>query len=696
MDSIAQTPPPYHPEEKPASDRWRWLGAGLLILIGYLGGWLVVAGLLSLALAIIAHVVGLLIAAKTCRVPIKKIGLGFRPRLPGCRWRWNNTTWELGLIPGAYLQFAGEGTRDEASTPGSFTSQSWLRRLFIISGGLTANLLVALISFMMLFVAGGNDQVPAIIDEIEAGAPAWQHGLRTGELVRRIEDRVPVAGLECISFERDLVPTVMRSHAGQKLELVVGPPDAAERVWRTLHIEPRLTGDDRGPRLGVLPPQGLDLAPPNLSEMGWQPAATESAAARAEPAFALGDSIIGCTDPDRLPADGATADAAFVTELPVAAYDPTGQKRDASVFRRRLQRLAGQEMIVRVRRADQAVDIKVPAAYCYTFGLRMRIGGIAALRLDGPAARAGLEAGDVIQGVEVMEADGSKNIWASALDPERLPFELDAWAARTPGNKQVSVRVRRGDDARTFVLDWDDSWRFNRESTFNTASPLALSCLGLAYRVRTRVETVAPDSPAAHAGVQPGDVFRSVRAAGARTATLRDEDWAFLLPYCQRLPDKRFVFIVNRGDQELEILMEAKEDQTWPVAERGILFPHLRLHGDVTLQAAAGYSVTRMFDVLGALHQATVLFFARRLNAEALAGPAVVNVPTSYAEKLLAWFIGFYSMLIAVSTALALPNYLAAGLVMRRPASRRLLKWLTVLALALFLVLLGLNRQVVT
>src|SRR5262249_6135395 len=137
---------------------------------------------------------------------------------------------------------------------------------------------------------------------------------------------------------------------------------------------------------------------------------TESAAAHSSPSFEFGDVIVGCTDPD---------DPAKITEIPRSnPFDPD-HKRDYLAFHERLTRLAGQPMTIRVQRQrgqaePVSVDIKVPPAYHYTFGMQMRMGQITAVREGSPAAAAQVQArrspddGDVIKQVEVIEPDGSR------------------------------------------------------------------------------------------------------------------------------------------------------------------------------------------------------------------------------------------------------------------------------------------------
>src|SRR5205085_6198927 len=102
--------------------------------------------------------------------------------------------------------------------------------------------------------------------------------------------------------------------------------------------------------------------------------------------------------------------------------DPRATERwqpDYFEFRKRLKRFRGKPIDINVlRRAadgtEQTVRIAVPAGFQRTFGMRMRMGPLTAVRADSPAAQAGVQPrdtsngqGDVIKSVEVAERDGS-------------------------------------------------------------------------------------------------------------------------------------------------------------------------------------------------------------------------------------------------------------------------------------------------
>ena len=145
---------------------------------------------------------------------------------------------------------------------------------------------------------------------------------------------------------------------------------------------------------------------------------------------------------------------------------------------------------------------------------------------------------DIIEEVGVTDKEGhvihyvtspktgsaAGDITEKPLDPVRLPFELQQWAASLGANAQKTVtlvllrknpppeagnnRNHREDDKVKPELEWQDGWQFNNEKPGTLSSPLAIPGLGIAYRVETTVQDVEPGSPADKAGIQKGDVIK--------------------------------------------------------------------------------------------------------------------------------------------------------------------------------------------
>ncbi|MGE3804611.1 MAG: site-2 protease family protein [Gemmataceae bacterium] len=664
----------------------------------------------GLGFVIFIHELGHFAVAKWCGVYVRTFSIGLGPAIPGCSYQYGETNYQIGVFPlGGYVSMMGEGegaeSEEDDTDPRSFKNKTVGQRMAIISAGVVMNVILGFACFVFVYMTRGAERRPAVLDEIDAGSPAAVHSFRTGAVISQIDDIKHDPDFPYVWFDRDLLPTVMLSKEGQEIFLVMYEPDQPEKDYR---VEPRRTSEDQKPVLGISPPGSNELLPIEAKRHREGPVLNNSAGARAEPAFDFGDVVVGMTDPAKVAEGIASDDVKSVTELPIDPRDPTGKHRNYYELWRRIFQLVGKPVVMRVERREpgqsekaspKLVDIKVPAAFQHSFGLRMRMGAIAGIRKGSPAAAAGLENGDIIEGVEVKQADGKTLAWVSArdpkaaedveqrlLNPEKLPTELKAWAASNPPDKTVTLRVvhtnpppedpndkREARTRKNLPMKWDDAWRFNKEFPFQKTSPLSIPELGLAYKIETKVAGVEPDSPAAKAGFQEGDVITVINFFDsgskrddppkmARDVELKQDEWAFVLPVLQRRADfKQLSFKVQRGGKEVEMKeVGAVEDPTWPTTEWGVLYvADTRLQRADNLWQALGMGVSRTTNFIMQIYGYLGGVITGRLSVKQFAGPGTIAT-TAYAiagsnmyQFIL--FLGIISVNLAVINFLPIP-----------------------------------------
>jgi RIP metalloprotease RseP len=249
--------------------------------------------------------------------------------------------------------------------------------------------------------------------------------------------------------------------------------------------------------------------------------------------FDFGDSIIGTTDPD------TPTETFRIKALPLAEDKDVPEPRGCNPFefRKRLKQLAGKPIVVQVLRdkGQTPVNILVPPSYHWTLGVCMKMGEVAAVRNQSPAAKAGMQPaakagmqdannnarGDELKKVMMSFHDQAgkqvkEPFEISIADPVRLPFELES-QAREGLAKKLKVRVtvtvlrpnpinhRAAEDLTLPAMEWDESWTYQQEGPVSPSAPMSIPELGIAYRVQPTVTRVKPGSPAAQAGVKEDD-----------------------------------------------------------------------------------------------------------------------------------------------------------------------------------------------
>ena len=655
------------------------------------GQWAILKAALGLSFVIFIHELGHFAVAKWCDVHVTTFSIGFGPPVPGCAWKWGETTYKLALFPlGGYVQMVGQVDGDEASDgseedPRSYRNKSVGQRMAIISAGVIMNVILAVLCFIVVYMIPGKDRSAAVVGTVDSGSPAFREGIRTGAAITQIGD-IPNPTFE------DLMIWVMATQSGEKVRFVSKQGDAPPQE---MFIEPRLTADDQRPVIGISSPARPQLATKRYVGRTYPtPAIPGSAAAAATPPFEFGDRIIATTDPEN---------PDQVIDLPDDPRAP-GPQKDYFVLLKRLQKLAGKEITVRVERGGpdeptETVDIKVPPSYRRSLGVRMQMGPIANVREGSAAARlvqgpdpTNQRGADLIEGVEVKGPDGEAIVYREKpdkgqlpLDPERLPHQLRQWAdrmaqAEVKGPWPVTLTLRRHRDLAgrqyesvPITLDWDNAWRYDRVVPMNDNSPLAIPELGLAYQVKTMVAGVEPGSPLA-----VGDVVTNLRAdvvgpdgeeiKGAWIAKegLKPDQWAKPAYDFLQSPANitKIVLKVERAKQgdekekrveEVEIVPTA--DKTWPLAERGwVLAPDMRRQKADTIGGAIALGLKDTHNNMLQVFQNLRGMLTLRVSPKLLGGPLTIAKAAYTIAGVDVWEFIFFLGLISVN--LAVVNFL--------------------------------------
>lgn len=601
----------------------------------------VIMVVVGISLLIFVHELGHFLVAKWCDVHVLTFSIGLGPAIPGCSFRWGETTYKLGMIPlGGYVKMVGEGAgeADDNDDPRSFKNKSVGQRMAIISAGVTMNIIFGFACFVFVYMTHGEERLPAVIDGVEVGSAGWQYGLRSGDVVRQI-------GSKPNPYYDDFQFQVMNSVKGEKLELVVGPPTVAEQDLPHLKIEPQRRDPDPKPLVGVFfSSRELKLYTESFKNQRPYVVRRESAAAEANPPFQYGDEILGTTDP-------ATPDhPEKILLLPPDPRTPENPKRlDYFEFQKRLQLLAGKDMVIQVRRAksSQIENLQVPAEFHYVIkGLLMEMGEIVALRHDSPATKAGVQVKDVIEEVRVTDTashtfrfaskprNASLGIEDKPLDPTRLPFELNLIAAQKPGVQDVMLVVRRGSSTQQLTLEWDDHWRFSNEIAAGPRWSMSLKGLGIAYQVKTTVAEVVPGTPAAELGFRKNDVVKGFRfmKIGKKPedppepdswVDLKADGWAEVFMSCQYAHFKELALRIDRDNKEISL--RAQRDPSWPLEDRGLDLPlETRLVKADNTRQAIGMGMSRTWDFIVGIYGNLRSLATNRVSPNEAGGPLTV------------------------------------------------------------------------
>lgn len=141
-------------------------------------------GALILGVLVFVHELGHFLAAKWLGVRVLSFSIGMGPRVLG--FRRGGTDYRISLLPlGGYVRMAGDTTEgeDRTGSPDEFLEKPWWARAIISVAGPAANLVLALVVYIGLYLVGiTSTDYTAHIGSVRAGSAAERAGLKGGDL----------------------------------------------------------------------------------------------------------------------------------------------------------------------------------------------------------------------------------------------------------------------------------------------------------------------------------------------------------------------------------------------------------------------------------------------------------------------------------------------------------------------------------
>jgi regulator of sigma E protease len=185
-------------------------------------GFYTLAFLFVLTLIVFVHEFGHFIVARWNGVKVQSFAIGFGKEIAGFTDRYG-TRWKIGWLPlGGYVKFEGDANaaslpkassldRKKKRSPGNFYGKSVAQRAAVVAAGPAANFILAIVIFSISFMIVGIPMTEPRVDSVQAGSPAETAGIKSGDLIRRIN------GSAIKSF--DDIQRIVMPRAGETLIL---------------------------------------------------------------------------------------------------------------------------------------------------------------------------------------------------------------------------------------------------------------------------------------------------------------------------------------------------------------------------------------------------------------------------------------------------------------------------------------------
>jgi regulator of sigma E protease len=192
--------------------------------------WPILQFVVGFGLVIFVHEFGHFIVAKAVGVRVEQFALGFGTRLFG--FKRGETDYRVNLLPmGGYVKLAGQEDfaplkEEDRSDPRLFPNKSISARLAVISAGVTMNVILAALLFILVGVVGIRFPAPVVGGTL-LGSPAanavihWQQkneppsvGLQPGDRILRVDGKR-------ITRFNELTALSALADAGQKFTVLI-------------------------------------------------------------------------------------------------------------------------------------------------------------------------------------------------------------------------------------------------------------------------------------------------------------------------------------------------------------------------------------------------------------------------------------------------------------------------------------------
>ena len=694
----------------------------------------------GIGLVIFFHELGHFAVAKWCNVCVERFSIGFGPVL--WRAKRGETEYVLSIVPfGGYVKMLGQDDTDPsqltseeiAEDPRSYSSKNVPQRMAIISAGVIMNLITGLMFFATAYGLGIETPQP-IAGHVEVGMPAWEAGIRRGDRLTHINDE-EIHSFEDIFLALALAPsnrplfqlpssvtTMLEEGVADKAlraefatheirlphDAIVAAPSADS--WTIASADTILfrlvkSGDDIAVRGNTLRIEGVrgDQA------MTWNVLPRGKGTARKIGVHPANDVEIA-----GLPEVGIAGWPSSHAEPKIQDKDRVTRIGDTPVttvaqMRQVVARRASDELVYHLERPgqDAVVQVKMPAQKFRTLGLSMDIGRVTAIRNGSPADNAGVRVGDKL--ITVNDKDVGKEI-----NPLLLPNVLASLHGK-PVPIEVLREHPKGEPEKlelTITPNDQPGWL---DQPGTSQSPLAIPAAGLAFHCSVNVLAVTPGSPAATAGIEPGDEVTSMEFS-LRQVTPNSEstsvdldfsdprsNWAFAVWQLQSAGDGPVVLSVVGKDgttRDVELTPHRDPNLEWYLPIRGTRhYPLTETRQATGIANALGLATEHAETTLMRIWLTLRSLFTGDISVTELHGPigiarAAYTVAEHSLSRLLV-FLGFLSLNLAVINFLPIPVldgghmvFLTWEAVTRRRPSERVLIAATYFGLAFVLLLM--------
>jgi regulator of sigma E protease len=196
--------------------------------------------ILSLSILVVLHEFGHFLPAKLFKTRVEKFYLFFNPGFALFKFKRGETEYGIGWLPlGGYVKISGmideSMDKDQMSQPPQpweFRAKPTWQRLIIMVGGVTVNLILGIVIFMLVLFAYGRDTLPTenVTYGIACDSLLYQYGFEDGDKIMLMNGEKPDSFNDVrLAMLLEDIRTVTVERNGQNYDLNL-PPDFGQMM----------------------------------------------------------------------------------------------------------------------------------------------------------------------------------------------------------------------------------------------------------------------------------------------------------------------------------------------------------------------------------------------------------------------------------------------------------------------------------
>ncbi|MFN2261753.1 MAG: RIP metalloprotease RseP [Psychroflexus sp.] len=204
--------------------------------------------ILSLSILIVLHELGHFIPAKLFKTRVEKFYLFFDVKFSLFKKKIGDTVYGIGWLPlGGYVKISGmiDESMDKEQMakppePWEFRSKPTWQRLIIMVGGVTVNIVLGFLIYMMVLFVWGEDYIdPEVFDDGMAASEIMKdYGFQDGDKILNVNQKPLDSQIDINKFLLlRSVETVEVKHPNGNVEVIDLPEDIGQQIFQSENMD---------------------------------------------------------------------------------------------------------------------------------------------------------------------------------------------------------------------------------------------------------------------------------------------------------------------------------------------------------------------------------------------------------------------------------------------------------------------------